>query len=226
MADSVESIWVVGYGKFGHRAVDQLLHDSHAPAQFTVIDAMSQGNVQEGIQDGVDYVHADGVRWLVENFHRQGEVRWVIPALPVHLAAQWIKGKLVGNGKAVEALPIPAEIVQLLPNACHLSDAEYAVSHADFICPPDCREPDEICTHTGTPRPQPLHDLLHSLPAANTKILIIRSHQLAPGVGGLDAKELWRLLDRVQDFEGTPLLLGTACRCHGIVTSFRFESRE
>ena len=225
MGDSAESIWVVGYGKFGRRAIDQLLGDSHVPTQFTVIDAMFQGNVNEVIQDGVNYVHADGVRWLVDNFHRQGEVKWVIPALPVHLAAQWIKGKLVANDKAVAALPIPADIVRLLPNAYHLSDADYAVSHADFICPPDCREPEEICTYTGTLRPQPLHDLLLSLQTANMKVLIIRSQQLAPGVGGLDANELWRLLERVQGFEGTPLLLGTACRCHGIVTSFSFESR-
>ena len=221
MGDSAESIWVIGYGNFGRRTVDQLLNNSHNPANLTVIDS----NAQEDVHDGVECVHSDGVCWLVENFDRKGEVRWIIPALPVHLAAQWIKGTLVAQGESVEELSIPQGVVQLLPNACQLSAAEYAVSHADFICPPDCMEPEEICTHTGNPRPQPLYDLLGSLPAAEALALTIRSHQLAPGAGGLYADDLWRLFDRVQKQEGTQLLLYTACKCHGLVSSFRFTSQ-
>ena len=226
MGDSSESIWVIGYGQFGRRAVDQLLIDSCDPANFTVVDPIFESSAKEDIREGVDYVQADGVEWLVDHFHHRGEVRWVIPALPVHLAAQWITSKLVANGNAVEPLPLPANIVPHLPNACRLSIADYAVSHADFICPPDCSEPEDICTHTGNPRPQPLHDVLGAVHAANTKVLIIRSHQLAPGIGGLQGNELWRLFERVQEFEGMPVLLGTACKCHGIVSSFRFESRK
>ncbi len=221
MGDSAESIWVIGYGNFGRRAVDQLIKKSHNPAHLTVIDR----NLQEDVQDGVKYVCSDGVRYLVDKFGRQGEVRRIIPALPVHLAAQWIKSRLVAQGKTVEELPIPEEVVQLLPNAYHLSAADYAVSHADFICPSDCMEPEEICTHTGNPRPQPLYDLLGSLPAVEALALTIRSHQLAPGVGGLYADELWRLFDRVQRQEGRQLLLSTACKCHGLVSSFRFASQ-
>lgn len=221
MRDSAGSIWVLGYGKFGRRAVDQLLLHSHDPANLTVIDR----SVQDDVQDGVEFVHSDAVRWLVENFDRQGQVRRIIPALPVHLAAQWVKGKLAAQGNTVEELSIPEEIVQLLPNAYHLSDADYALSHADFICPPDCSEPEEICTYTGNPRPQALYDLLGSLPVADGLVLTIRSHQLAPGVGGLEADELWRLYERVQELEGTPLLIGTACKCHGLLSSFRFESQ-
>lgn len=226
MGDSAESIWVIGYGQFGRRAVEQLLIDSHIPAHFTVIDSTFNSTTQEDVRDGVEYVHADGVGWLVDHFHHQNEVRWIIPALPVHLAAQWIKAKLVADGNVVESLPLPADLVEHLPNAYHLNDAEYAVSHADFICPPDCSEPEAICCHTGNPRPQPLHDMLALLPAANSKVLIIRSHQLAPGVGGLNGNELWGLFTRVQELESTPLLLGTACKCHGIVSSFRFASRK
>jgi hypothetical protein len=222
MGDSAEPVWVIGHGKFGRRAVDHLLDAAHGPANLTVIDS----SAQDDVKDGVEYVQSDGVRWLVEHFHRQGEVRWVIPALPVHLAAQWIKSKLVARSKSVEALSAPEEIVRLLPNAYRLGDAEWAISHADFICPSDCMEPDEICTCTGLPRPQPLYDLLDSLPAADTVVLSIRSHQLAPGVGGLKADELWRLFDRVLEQEGRRLLLGTACKCHGIVSSFRFESQR
>lgn len=221
MGDSAESILVIGYGNFGRQAVDQLIKISHEPANLTVIDS----NAQEDVQDGVKFIHSDGVQWLVENFDRQGEVRRIIPALPVHLAAQWIKSKLVAQGETVEELPIPEEAVQLLPNAYQLSDAEYAVSHADFICPSDCLEPEEICTHTGNPRPQPLYDLLDSLPAVDTLALTIRSHQMAPGVGGLYAEELWCLFDRVQRHIGRQLLLSTACKCHGLVSSFRFASQ-
>ena len=226
MVESAESIWVIGYGQFGRRAVEQLLIDSGDPAHFTVIDSTFDCSAQEDDQDGVEYVHADGVGWLVDHFHRQNEVRWIIPALPVHLAGQWIKAKLVADGNAVEPLPLPADLVQHLPNAYHLSGAEYAVSYADFICPPDCSEPEAICGYTGNPRPQPLHDMLAVLPAANVKVLIVRSHQLAPGVGGLNPNELWDLFERVQELESTPLLIATACKCHGIVSSFRFSSRK
>lgn len=226
MGDSAESIWVIGYGKFGRQALARLLIDRHAPARFTVVDAVFGSGDREDVQDGVNYVQADGVRWLVEHLHQQDEVKWVVPALPVHLAAQWIQAKLVTIGMAVEALPIPAEIVRLLPNSYRLSEAECAVSHADFICPPDCDEPEDFCTHTGAPRPQPLYDMQEALSSVNPKVLIIRSHQLAPGVGGLNSDDLWQLLGRVQELEGVPLLLGTACKCHGIVTSFRFESQD
>ena len=229
MGDSSESIWVIGYGQFGRRAVDQLLIDYRDQAHVTVVDSAFDSTGQKDVTDGVDYVQADGVEWLVDHFHHRDEVRWVIPALPVHLAAQWIKAKLVADGKVVEPLPLPSDVVQLLPNACRLSDAEYAVSHADFICPPDCNEPEAICTHTGNPRPHALHDMLGSLPAAtqpNLEMLIMRSHQLAPGVGGLRGDELWGLFARVRELEGAPLLIGTACKCHGIVSSFRFSSRK
>lgn len=39
MADSAGSIWVIGYGHFGRRAVDQLLIDAADPAHFTVVDS-------------------------------------------------------------------------------------------------------------------------------------------------------------------------------------------
>ena len=80
MGNSAESIWVIGYGKFGRRAVDQLLIDSRNPAHLTVIDAIFDSNGQEDIVEGVDYFHADGICWLVDNFHHQDEVKWIIPA--------------------------------------------------------------------------------------------------------------------------------------------------
>ncbi|MFW6240200.1 MAG: hypothetical protein ACOC98_06260 [Thermodesulfobacteriota bacterium] len=47
---------------------------------------------------------------------------------------------------------------------------------------------------------------------------MVRSHQLAPGVGGVRPDQLWRLLRQVSDTPGLQAV-ATACRCHGVVTA-------
>ena len=49
------------------------------------------------------------------------------------------------------------------------------------------------------------------------RAMVIRSHQLGPGIGGYRPEQLFELLDRVERSKG-PLLIGTACRCHGVIT--------
>jgi hypothetical protein len=51
---------------------------------------------------------------------------------------------------------------------------------------------------------------------------ILRSHQLAPGVGGLAAKEMLELRQSVAQTGGA-WLMGTACRCHGVVQAWSFS---
>jgi hypothetical protein len=39
-------------------------------------------------------------------------------------------------------------------------------------------------------------------------------------VGGFSPVDLWNLLARVSLLPDTPLLVGTACKCHGVIDAF------
>jgi hypothetical protein len=56
---------------------------------------------------------------------------------------------------------------------------------------------------------------------------IIRSRQLAPGVGGFRTVDLLRLLKDLQrqEVRGRPFLIGTACRCHGVISALSSKWR-
>jgi hypothetical protein len=52
--------------------------------------------------------------------------------------------------------------------------------------------------------------------------MVVRSHQLAPGVGGYQPEALRRSLDAVSKAR-TAILYATACLCHGVIHTFRLE---
>jgi hypothetical protein len=95
------------------------------------------------------------------------------------------------------------------------------VSYADFICPDDCPEPD-VCTITGKRREKPLYELLRSLDVG-FRVHIIRSHQLAPGLGGYTVADLKRAAETLAGHRNGKWLVGTACKCHGILTAFEIH---
>lgn len=211
------SIWILGYGQFGKRTTDLLAESGKADLHLTVIDSKPPGHVA----DGIHYIQSEGVRWFVDNFHRASTVDWIIPALPVHLAAEWIKARLIAENRTVRHFPVPEKILPFLPNPYRISTDTYALSHATFLCPPDCEEPEEFCTVTGLPRSTPIYRLVLGLSLENVVILSIRSRQFAPGAGGFYADDLWMLLETVRQHGPADFLLCTGCRCHGIITGLR-----
>lgn len=217
MLYSAEPIWIVGYGKFGKRAVDRIIKDKHPPPPVTVIDIEKKDDIHEEIK----YVQADGVKWFVDNFQKIGRKTRIIPALPVHFAAQFIKRILDLESNVVNEIEIPEKILSFLPNPYRISNDTYVFSHADFLCPPDCIEPDDFCTSTGKPRPTPLYELMASIAMDDVAVITIKSHQFAPGVGGFYGHELLSILSKVRRKKDNSILLCTACKCHGIVTSFQ-----
>ena len=96
------------------------------------------------------------------------------------------------------------------------------VSYADFICPEDCAEPD-CCTVTGEVRDKPLYSLLSQLSVSDFKVHVTRSHQLAPGVGGYRVSALAEVADTLRKDKEGKWLLGTSCRCHGILTALEIK---
>lgn len=212
---ATETIWIIGAGHFGRRAV--LLLRRVAPAGKIVL--IDRRPVQDDLPDGIDVVCADGVDWLDAHLTPDTDVRKIIPALPVHLAADWLKKRLLNEGKIVCSPEIPDEQLYHFPNPIRLSPGRVVMSHADFQCPENCSEPENLCSYTQRQRPQSLFRLLETIECGSFAPLVLRSRQFHPGLGGFFPEDLWHLLKRARALSETPLLIGTACKCHGIVDS-------
>ena len=76
---------------------------------------------------------------------------------------------------------------------------------------------------TGEKREQPLYDLLSHLDLSGFKVHVIRSRQLAPGLGGYRVLDLAKTAEELKRDEMGRWLLGTACRCHGMLTAFEIR---
>jgi len=214
-----KAVFIIGAGHFGSRAARLINQDgTHAPIYLVDSDAERLSGV-EGIH--LKKISTDGVEFLVRNFHRLGHGNMIIPAVPLHLAYEWLAG-YVGDVVRVRRIPVPEAAKTSLPQTWPGNDGSLLVSYADFLCPDACPEP-EFCTVTGERRDRPLHDLLAGLKLHGFKVYVIRSRQLAPGLGGFKAEELERLASQVSKHVPGKWVLGTACRCHGVITAFQVD---
>jgi hypothetical protein len=107
--------------------------------------------------------------------------------------------------------------MKYLPNFLEGKNGDVYVSHADFICPDACPEPNEFCFFTGQERKRDMYDLLEEIDVCGFHPVVVRSHQLAPGVGGYKPEHLLQALQQVT-ITRTGILLCKACRCHGVIT--------
>lgn len=212
-----EEIWVAGAGRFGRLAVERL--QGGARNRLLLVVDPSGERVADVGAGAWEAVEADAVTFLADRLSEdrpESWPSWIVPALPVHLAAEWCL-RVLGEG-LVRRAAVPAELDVHLPNAFRGAGGDVYVSHAMFLCPDDCPEPRDLCTHTGSPRKRDLFRLLAEAPFPGLEPLVVRSHQLAPGVGGYRPRHLLDLLRRVREATGT-VLIATACRCHGVVTA-------
>ena len=212
----MKEIWIIGAGRFGRLAADRLTGTIKNLRLIMVDPDEAKLRAAEG--PGRIPIRADGVSYLFEHLRPEGEQLpdWIIPAVPVHLAAEW---RLMASSdkSKLRRIPIPTEIDPFLPHPLRGDNGNIYVSHADFLCPDDCAEPRDICTSTGKPRKQNMFELLKEIQFPPWENLVIRSHQLGPGIGGYRPEQLFDLADRIENTRG-PILLSTACRCHGVMT--------
>ena len=208
----MKEIWIIGAGRFGRMAAERLTGNPH----LVLVD-LKEEKLQEAKGHGRTLIKGDGAAYLFEHLLAEGGKLpdWIVPAIPIHLAAEWLL--LDQRGKNLQRISIPEKIDPLLPNPLRVENGNIFVSHADFLCPNDCAEPAHICTFTGKPRKQNMFELLSEIRFPPWKSLVIRSHQLGPGVGGYRAKDLFALAEGIEKTRG-PILLCTACRCHGVIT--------
>jgi hypothetical protein len=212
-----DSYWIIGAGRFGTRAVEKL-NKKYPEAALTVVDhdqealdRLSYLPVERVCKEGASYVKAHLDTQIIPD--------WIIPAVPVHLAFEWLRLKLSNHGR-IEVLSVPREIERVLPNPVRGTQGQLFVSYADFRCPDNCTEPLDRCTFTGQLRKGLLHRRIEEICYKDYQSIVIRSHQLAPGVGGYQPEALKRSHAEVSKSK-TPVFYTTACLCHGVMHAFK-----
>jgi hypothetical protein len=215
----MENIWIIGAGNFGLKAVD-VLHQLFPEVRLTLVDEkLAEGSAD--LSKVYDFVSDDGIGFLLDQLNRSELPDWIVPAIPVHVAYEWVVRSLK-NSCSIKQTDVPKTIVELLPNPIFGSNGSVYISNVDFMCPEDCMEPESICTCTGKPRPRILHEFLSEINLYGFRSIVVHSRQLAPGVGGYAPSELFEILSLVRSSE-SPILLSTACKCHGVMNAFRIQ---
>jgi hypothetical protein len=209
------SYLILGAGTFGRLALRRL-PDEDREARLLVIDRRTEALAEArrlGVQ-GAEMIEADVIACLAAHLEPGFSWDWLIPAIPVHVAYAWLlAGPLAGGGW--EAAQVPESLDHLAPLAIRGREGELYLSRARHRCPDDCAEP-LVCPVTGEERGQPLYEKITEASRPELPILVVASRQLAPGVGGFSPLRLLELAEKVAGMAG-PLLVATACRCHGVV---------
>ncbi|HOV87489.1 MAG TPA: hypothetical protein PLM79_14080 [Syntrophobacteraceae bacterium] len=211
-------IWVLGLGKFGMLAWKRL--EKRFPrASFVLVEEREEKT--RGIQErgSLKIVARDAIGFLLDA-RVPGEV-WIIPAVPVHAAFRWLLGRLEPP-RAASSIPLPREIDPRVPNPLRSGEETIYTSFAAFVCPDGCDEPDEICTYTKKARPGNLYEELSRLEIPGFRTHVLRSLQLAPGVGGYPGRSLEGLHEEVLKTPGNHLV-ATSCRCHGVINALNWR---
>lgn len=218
----VKSFWIIGSGRFGRIAAARLWAGYPGTSILVVDhDARALGELPDL---PVRTVQRDGVDFLVNELTGKDIPSYIVPAVPFHLAFEWLKRKLAPSFQ-VSRVPVPEEVYNKLPNPIGAGKGKLYASYAAFICPDNCPEPRSFCTVTRKERAGLLYRDCLELKIEGFVSLGIRSIQLAPGVGGYKPEALWAVLERVrQTGAGKDYLLSTACLCHGVLDAFRLTN--
>jgi hypothetical protein len=214
---------VFGGGKYGIEAVEYL---KSKKKPFVVVDVDSSCHVRkkydlpkvrlsqlEEIDHGEGYFIEGGVYEALKIYEKL-KPELVFPTAPIHLSASLVQEKhryRVWN-EGVDFL------LSGLPPRVIVSSGRGSVVvtyNRDEECQPYCSAPD-VCPVTGIKKPTPMYRLLEF---AVRDGFVVRSHQLKPGIGALKGEEIDLLMKWAEGKDR--LLVGTACRCHGVVTALK-----
>jgi len=198
---------IAGFGRFGRLALERLLKRKPESHIVVVDDRADLADVQQFPH--VAGVCGDAAEFLIQSaFLDEDDI--VIPMVPFHLAAAYV----LARDPAIRETALPPALDALLPNPVRLNPSTVTCSRADFVCPDNCPE-DDVCSVTGEPRLEPLHKAIEQLKLSKCNIVVQRSYQILPGVGGYPFGELDRLPALITKGKNA---LATSCRCHGILT--------
>ncbi len=140
-----KAIIIIGAGHFGQRAAALLKAVPHTSLWIVERDIPTLKKL--GTM-GAKRIAEDGVRFLAKHFSHLAPSTFIIPAVPVHLAFEWLRTYMNEKG-TVATVPVPKSFGLRLPHTWDGSEGSLLISYADFRCPADCPEPANRCTVTG-----------------------------------------------------------------------------
>ena len=215
----MESFWILGAGHFGSLAVKRILERKKGCNLLVVdFDAEPLSHLQN---KPLEIIRKDAIDFLLTH-HGLGH-EWIVPAIPKHVAYLWLCQQFNGEGK-VTPVAVPSVVDQQVPNPIRGKGGVLYTSFATFRCPGECDEPEEMRCVTQERRETNLHELIQRIEVHGYKTLVVRSHQLTPGVGGYQLSTLWRLREAARSTE-KDVIVATACRCHGVINALRFKGK-
>jgi hypothetical protein len=214
-------IWVLGAGRFGELAVKRLT--ARLPdADIAVIDLRRDKLEKISREYGAAHLtlfEADGLVHM--NRDDLPDDLWIVPAIPRHVAFQWFLNRLNRAGEA-RVLPVPVGLDGQVPNPYRVLEGTVYASHATFLCPDACSEPEDICSYTKQARPTNLFEIIGRVQVPEYRVLVVRSRQLAPGVGGYPISQIRETLDEIRAATGK-FIVATSCRCHSVINAMTWE---
>lgn len=190
------------------------LHDREPGSQICLVDHDPRKLTSIGKNPALRTVNAAAVPYLADALASARPPDWIIPAIPRHVAFAWLRLQRP-PGEVWRRIPVPSVVGKDLPLVMPGTSGELYLSLSNQLCPDDCPEPAGKCYVTGLPREYSLYDYLANLSPQDYSSVIIRSRQLAPGVGGYRPADLRQSLGQVLEFPGK-IIISTACRCHGV----------
>ncbi|MBM4351312.1 MAG: hypothetical protein FJ106_15645 [Deltaproteobacteria bacterium] len=211
------SYLIIGCGHFGRRSVETLVK-KYPRSKIVVVDKHKK-ECKKISRLSVETRVGDGVTYLKQFLSVSGKVDYIIPAVPFHLAFEYILSQLKPLGGKRGKVPD----LTGLPNPMRGKTGDLYTSIADFLCPEDCREPARYCTFTREKREKPLYKLLEDL-RGPFESKVIRSKQLGLGVGGYLSEDLLKIVMEIKKAGASDrlILISTACRCHSVTSALSF----
>jgi hypothetical protein len=208
------SYLIIGCGHFGSEAIPKLLRKD--PRSKIIVIDKNKTVLQKISRLPVETILCDGTFYLSSFLSQYRKTDYIIPAVPFHLAFEFILSQLKPLGAKRRKVPP----LLGLPNPMKGKTGDLYTSFANFLCPENCPEPSSYCTITRKQRRKSLYQLLKDL-SVPFESNVIRSQQLEPGVGGFKAKVL---LDMIADIKkrrssNRLILISTASRCHGVTSA-------
>src|SRR4030042_3618208 len=151
------SCLIIGCGRFGSRAIETLLK-KYPRSKIVVVDRYKK-EFKNISHLPVETALCDGRLFLNRSLSKRPLFDYIIPAVPFHLAFEFVLSQLKPLGGKRGNVPD----LTGLPNPMRGKGGDLYASLADFLCPEDCPEPPRHCTVTREKRGKSLYKILEDL---------------------------------------------------------------
>ena len=153
----LRSYLIIGCGHFGSQAIPKLLRKD--PYSKIIVVDKNKKALQKVSHLPVETILCDSTLYLNSFLSGCAKTDYIIPAVPFHLAFEFILSQLKPLGAKRRKIPP----LLGLPNPMKGKTGDLYTSFANFLCPENCPEPSSYCTMTGTRHQKSLYQLLKDL---------------------------------------------------------------